>query len=144
MERQQRARSSRRRHTHEAVQRRDPAVARQSDRRTSVYRREVSARARRGGDTLTRTLLCLALVALVGRVPVHGHHSFAASYLEDQLVSVEGDVVELEYRNPHSWVHIQARDNFGRMQKVSAEWASPVRLNQQGVTRDALKPGDRV
>jgi len=93
---------------------------------------------------LTRTLLCLALVALVGRVPVHGHHSFAASYLEDQLVSVEGDVVELEYRNPHSWVHIQARDNFGRMQKVSAEWASPVRLNQQGVTRDALKPGDRV
>jgi hypothetical protein len=93
---------------------------------------------------VTRTLLCLSLVALVGRVPLYGHHSFAASYLEDQVVSVEGDVVELEYRNPHSWVHIQARDDAGRMQKVSAEWASPVRLNQMGITKDALKPGDHV
>ena len=47
-------------------------------------------------------------------------------------------MVELEYRNPHSWVHIAARDNAGRMQKVSAEWASPVRLNQMGITKDAL------
>ena len=93
---------------------------------------------------MTRTLLCLSFVAIAGHASVQGHHSFAASYLEDQIVSVEGDVVELEYRNPHSWVHIQARDNFGRMQKVSAEWGSPVRLNQQGITRDALKPGDHV
>jgi DNA/RNA endonuclease YhcR with UshA esterase domain len=86
----------------------------------------------------------LALVMLVRPVPLRGHHSFAASYLEDQVVSIEGEVVELEYRNPHSWVQIQARDNFGQMQKVSAEWASPVRLNQQGIGKDALKPGDRV
>ncbi len=50
----------------------------------------------------------------------------------------------LEYRNPNSWVHIQARDNFGRIQWASAEWASPVRFNQQGITKDALKPDDRV
>jgi hypothetical protein len=96
---------------------------------------------------VTRTFLGLALVALVvlaGSVPAAGHHSFAASYVEDQSVSAEGDVVELEYRNPHSWVHIAARDNSGRMQKVSAEWASTVRLNQMGITKDALKPGDHV
>jgi|SRR5262245_28720851 len=93
---------------------------------------------------MKRTLLGLAFVALVGDVALRGHHSFAASYFEDQSVSVEGDLVELEYRNPHSWVHIQARDNFGRVQKVSAEWASPGRLSQMGVTKDALKPGDHV
>ena len=30
------------------------------------------------------------------------------------------------------------------MQKYGAEWANPGRLSQQGITRDTLKPGDRV
>jgi hypothetical protein len=30
------------------------------------------------------------------------------------------------------------------MQKVSAEWASPGRLSQQGISRDTLKPNDRL
>jgi hypothetical protein len=91
-----------------------------------------------------RGLPFLALGALVGVVPVYGHHAFAAYYLEDQTVSIEGDLVEFEYRNPHAWVHVDSRDNFGRMQKVSAEWANPGRLSQQGITRDTLKPGDRL
>jgi hypothetical protein len=94
---------------------------------------------------VTRTLLVLALGAVVGSsVPAYGHHSFAAEYLEDQTVSVEGNVVELEYRNPHAWVHILAPDKQGRIQKVSAEWGGTSRLSQQGVTKDSLKPGDRV
>jgi hypothetical protein len=93
---------------------------------------------------VSRRLLILTLVAFVGGIPVYGHHSFAAYYLEDQTVSIEGDLIEFEYRNPHAWVHIGARDNFGRMQKVSAEWASPGRLSQQGISRDTLKPNDRL
>jgi len=93
---------------------------------------------------VTRTFLVLVLGAVVGSVSVHGHHSFATFYLEDQSVSVEGSVVELEYRNPHAWVHFMAPDKDGRIQKVSAEWAGTSRLSQQGVTKDTLKPGDRV
>ena len=58
---------------------------------------------------MTRTLLVLALGGVVGSVPAYGHHSFAAYYHEDQTVSVEGHVVELEYRNPHAWLHFMAR-----------------------------------
>jgi len=93
---------------------------------------------------VTRRPLLLVLAALVGHNPAYGHHSFAASYLEDQSVAVEGDLVEYDYRNPHAWVHVQARDNFGQMRRVSAEWANPARLTQQGITKDTLKPGDRV
>ena len=76
---------------------------------------------------MTRTFLVLVLGAVVGSVSVHGHHSFATFYLEDQSVSVEGSVVELEYRNPHAWVHFLAPDKDGRIQKVSAEWAGTSR-----------------
>jgi hypothetical protein len=93
---------------------------------------------------MMRRFLILALAVAAGGTCVHGHHSFAAYYSEDQTVSVEGDLAVFEYRNPHAWVHIEARDNSGRVQKVSAEWANPGRLSQQGITRDTLKPGDRL
>jgi hypothetical protein len=98
-----------------------------------------------GEDThVARIFLVLFGALALGTVPASGHHAFGAYYFEDQSVSIEGEIVELEYRNPHAWVHIMAVDLSGRTQKVSAEWASPGRLSQQGITRDTLKPGDRV
>lgn len=94
---------------------------------------------------MTRTW-CVVFGAclLVGAVPASGHHSFAAHYHEDQSISVEGDIVEFEYVNPHAWVHVEAADLSGRAQRVSAEWASPGRLKQQGITKATLRAGDRV
>jgi hypothetical protein len=88
--------------------------------------------------------LTATLWALLWAVPLSGHHAFGAYYLEDQSVSVEGSIVEFDYRNPHVWVHITATDLSGTVRRVSAEWGSPGRLSQQGITRDTLKPGDRV
>ena len=94
---------------------------------------------------MTRSWLVLVgAIAVLGTVPASGHHAFGAYYFEEQSVSIEGDVVELDYRNPHAWLHIHATDLGGKVQKVSAEWASPGRLSQQGVSRDTLRPGDRV
>ena len=93
---------------------------------------------------MRRTLLALGLATLAGAVPSYGHHYFGADYFEDQTVSIEGHVVEVEYRNPHAWVHVLALDAAGQMQKVGAEWGNPVRLGLQGITKDTLKPGDLV
>jgi hypothetical protein len=100
---------------------------------------------------VTRTSLGIFFAALGvvgalvgGALPAYGHHSFAASYLEDQTISIEGSVVEVVYQNPHSWVHVSAPDSAGRLQKYGAEWASLVRLSQQGIYRDTLRPGDQV
>ena len=90
------------------------------------------------------TLVLLFAIAWASAVSLSAHHSFAAFYIEDQSVSIEGTIVELAYRNPHAWVHFDAKDNDGRMQRVGAEWANPGRLAQQGVLHDTLKPGDHV
>ena len=59
-------------------------------------------------------------------------------------MSIEGTVVEFEYRAPHAWLHVLVREADGQMQRFSAEWANPQRLARDGVTADRIKPGDVV
>ena len=92
------------------------------------------------------------LVLLVAGLAIFGtrasaHHSFAATYLEDQEVTIEGDLVQFLYRNPHSFVHVMAPDpkeKNGEMYRWAVEWGGGGQLGQQGVTRETLKPGDHV
>jgi hypothetical protein len=77
-------------------------------------------------------------------VPVYSHHSFAPYYIADQTIAVEGEVAEFDYRNPHVWVYILVRDASGGTRRVGAEWINPGGLHQQGIGKNALKPGDHV
>lgn len=78
----------------------------------------------------------------VGRV--YAHHSFAATYGEGKKVSIEGELIQFMFRNPHSFVTVLAKDEKGVMQRWAVEWGSGGQLGRAGVTRDTLKPGDRV
>jgi hypothetical protein len=77
--------------------------------------------------------------------PVLGHHSFSEYYIEADTIEVEGEVVEFQFRNPHSWIHVMAQEAFGgRPKQYAAEWASVSRLERDGITARTLKPGDIV
>jgi Family of unknown function (DUF6152) len=95
---------------------------------------------------MKRTLLALVVIAgavvSVGRA--FAHHSFAATYFEDKTQKVEGDLVQFMYRNPHSFVQLEAPDDKGVVQRWSIEWGAGGQLGRQGVTRETLKPGDHV
>ncbi len=91
----------------------------------------------------------LAAVAVIGtlalaRVPALAHHSFAAYYLESDTIELDGEIVEFQYKNPHTWVEVQANDPFGRPTLYAAEWGSVSALERQGVLKNTLKVGDRV
>jgi hypothetical protein len=92
---------------------------------------------------VTRILLVLAVAAAL-TAPAGAHHSFAAHYFEEQSITIEGAVVEFEYRAPHAWVYLTAPDENGRLQRFSAEWANPSRLARDGITKDTLQAGDQV
>jgi DNA polymerase III sliding clamp (beta) subunit (PCNA family) len=83
-------------------------------------------------------------VALVASARVLAHHSFAATYFEDQTEQIEGNLVQFLFRNPHSFVHVEAKDKDGNMQRYAVEWGAGLQLNRQGVTRETLHPGDHV
>ena len=89
-------------------------------------------------------IIAAAVGLLLAAVPVFAHHSFAATYFEDQRVTIEGNLVQFLYRNPHSFVHVEAPDEKGAMQRWAVEWGAGGQLGRQGVTRETLKPGDHV
>jgi hypothetical protein len=87
--------------------------------------------------------LLAAAVSILG-VRAYAHHSFAATYFEDQKITIHGKLVQFLYRNPHSFVHVEAKDDKGEMQTWAVEWGAGGQLGRQGVTRETLKPGDDV
>ena len=73
------------------------------------------------------------------------HHSFAATYLEGQEATIEGDLVQFMFRNPHAFVHITAPDpQTKEMVRWAIEWAGNGQLRQAGITAETLKVGDHV
>ena len=89
-------------------------------------------------------VLWLAAVALVIGTQAYAHHSFAATYLEDQRVTIEGDVVQFVFRNPHSIVHVMVKEKDGTMARYAVEWGGTSQLGQSGITKETLKPGDKI
>ena len=85
----------------------------------------------------------VAAAALVG-ARAYAHHSFAATYLEDQTVRVEGELVQFLFRNPHSFVHLSVKEKSGDIVRYAVEWGGAGQLGGQGVTRETLKIGDHV
>ena len=91
-----------------------------------------------------RLLVLLVATAFVTGAQAYAHHSFAATYFEDKTVKIKGKLVQFLFRNPHSFVHIEAPDESGAMQRWAVEWGGAGQLGGQGVTRETLKPGDVV
>jgi hypothetical protein len=91
---------------------------------------------------LSFVLLAIAAVVAGGRLLAH--HSFAATYFEDKTVTVEGELVQFQFRNPHSFVHLEVKEPSGEVTRWAVEWGAGGQLGRQGVTRDTLKAGDHV
>lgn len=90
--------------------------------------------------------LAIVLVAgiLAFGAQAHAHHSFAATYLEDESVTIEGELVRILLRNPHSFVHVMVKNKDGSIVRYAVEWGGALQLGGDGVTRETLKPGDYV
>jgi hypothetical protein len=91
-----------------------------------------------------RSVVFVFAAALILSARLQGHHNFADYYLEKDTIEIDGEVVEFQFKNPHSWIHVQARDSFGVEKVYAAEWASVSRLDRDGITKDFFKIGDRV
>ena len=76
---------------------------------------------------------------------VLAHHGFAGRYDEENPISLDGVVIELQFINPHSAIIFQVRDEDGKVVRWSGHLGSATSLvNGEGWTKDTLKPGDRV
>jgi hypothetical protein len=72
----------------------------------------------------------------------YAHHSFAGTYIENQVIKIEGKVVEFNIRNPHSFINIEVTEKDGKKTRWGGEWGGVTQLSQGGVTRFTLEVGD--
>ncbi len=89
-----------------------------------------------------RALLFAAAMAL-SSVTVYAHHSFAGTYVLDRTQTVEGKVIQVLIRNPHSFITLEVMDEKGEPVRWSIEAAAANQMTQQG-EKAGLKVGDRL
>ena len=80
----------------------------------------------------------------VSGTQIYAHHSFATAYFEDQSVTLEGELVQFLFRNPHSFVHVLVKEKNGSTVRYAVEWGGAGQLGSQGVGKDTLRVGDVV
>jgi hypothetical protein len=93
---------------------------------------------------LVVTLLVTVAALMLGGGMALAHHSATATYIVGKSVKIEGTLKELIWRNPHSYIKVEAPDDKGEMQIWVIEGAAPGQLAEQGLTANRLRPGDKV
>lgn len=128
-----------------------------------------AGRSRRGNSSVVRAgaATSIAVAAVAASLPLAAHHSFSAEFDATQEIRATGAVTQLDWQNPHAWIHMTVTEICERTaaergpDAVEQEWAcrapgsdegaewafelgSPNGLMRQGWTRNSLKDGDVV
>ena len=95
---------------------------------------------------MRKTLSMVAAVAgfLMAGLPARAHHAFAAEYDAKKQVRLEGVVTEMEWINPHAWIHIDVTGPDGKVTSWMVEGGSPNILLRRGFNKGSLEKGQKI
>jgi hypothetical protein len=90
----------------------------------------------------------LAFLVIVGSlatgVPLVAHHSFAAEFDAKQAIRTTGVLTGIEWTNPHSYFHLEVKNDNGTVEEWICEGGSPGALSRRGFKRGDVKIGDTL
>ena len=89
------------------------------------------------------SVFLVAAAMLVGGVSAYSHHSAVAIYNVADEAEIQGELVQISLRNPHSYVYVNAPDASGEMRRWGIEWGGARQLTEQGAA-GVFKVGDQV
>jgi hypothetical protein len=81
---------------------------------------------------------------LMSPIPAMAHHSFAAEYDSNTVITLTGVVTKVEWTNPHMYIHLDVKDAAGKVTNWSLEGYPPNTLKRTGFSRDSVKEGDTI
>jgi hypothetical protein len=89
-------------------------------------------------------LAAIGVIGVLTVVPASAHHSFAAAFDANALVTVQGVITQAKLANPHSWIYLDVKDAGGNVVQWGFEAQTPTALIRSGVKPDVFKVGSRV
>ena len=92
-----------------------------------------------GGVMIGKLTLLFAAAAF----NAHAHHAFQAEFDANKPITLRGTVTEMEWINPHAWIHLEVEQN-GVKEKWMVEGGSPNILMRRGFSRESLPAGTKV
>ena len=90
------------------------------------------------------TLLFMSAMAASLSWKAWSHHAFAAEFDSDAPVTLKGKVTKIEWINPHTWIHVAARQEDGSTVAWMVEGGTPNTLLRAGVNRNTLPIGSEI
>jgi Family of unknown function (DUF6152) len=93
---------------------------------------------------MRKKLLGIAVGGLFAWMPAWAHHSFTAQFDIKKPVTLKGTVTEMEWINPHAWIHMDVKGADGKVATWMVETGSPNILLRRGFTKKALLPGTEI
>jgi hypothetical protein len=76
-------------------------------------------------------------------MPLPAHHS-TLPFDGEHAATIRGVVTRYDWQNPHSYVHLDVKDDAGDTGHWTIETESLIFLRKLGWTKDMLKPGDTI
>ena len=81
---------------------------------------------------------------LMAVVPVRAHHAFGAEFDAAKPVKFTGTVTEVEWVNPHAWIHVDVKKPDGTVEQWMIEAGTPNTLFRRGFSKNSLAVGTEV
>jgi hypothetical protein len=95
-------------------------------------------------STIAAGLLATLVGLTLASAPGFAHHGTGINYDNTRRVVMNGVVTDFEWKNPHTQLYMDVKDEKGSVIHFAVEMNSPGVLARDGWTRHEFKTGDQV
>src|SRR5262245_56948680 len=96
------------------------------------------------GRTVSAVLAAVVCIGALTASPARAHHSFAAAFDANALITVQGVITQVKLANPHSWIYLDVTDANNHVVHWGFEAQTPTALIRSGVKPEVFKVGSSV